>query len=599
MVRLDQLPNELIQQILSICSEFTLPAGSWFIHLRCVSRTFEANTRHVVYTQWRATRKFHSWWLMQLSPRTLNEKVTERPAAGAGAGAQCSRLVNAIRNTCDYITALVEGDGDYYANSPTWQRYGKVLCDIASRQMDCEELLETLLEENDPCVLVEVDSVMRALRGVALIAAVYERDMSLLTALMREGNIQVNIDHRYFGNALIMAAKDGNGDAVRAILAYPGRKMICGLDYYNGLHWAIIKGYLSIVEMFLQQPDVDVNARGAQDKTPLIIATCEGHPTITLRLLDHRDIRPGDFDRSNRDALFWATLRGYEDVAEIVLDKLPDLESCSDTDELPVNIRKLFIMAATHGSYGIIQMLLRKYPFSVNHRGYQHKPPLLNAAENGYNDIMKLLLDRTDSDPSHAAVHRYALSLAAENGHPDAVTLLLTHEASAGQVYKNRHDALHQAASRGKGVSVIRMLLEDRDDIDVNHRSIMGQSALIAAAFQGQSDIVKYLLSKRETDVNLADRRGRTALSYAAHSGRERVVELLLAYEKILPDKADLAGLTPLALALAVRRNHTGVVSMLMERDGVDVNAANKQGTTPLSYAREHGLALLQELERN
>ena len=86
--------------------------------------------------------------------------------------------------------------------------------------------------------------------------------------------------------------------------------------------------------------------------------------------------------------------------------------------------------------------------------------------------------------------------------------------------------------------------------------------ALFRATVEGNTDMVRSLLSSPGADVNATDERGSTPLLEAARYGHEDITRLLIAAGANLKAK-DKDGKT--ALMLAVQNNHDDVVRVLKE----------------------------------
>ena len=80
----------------------------------------------------------------------------------------------------------------------------------------------------------------------------------------------------------------------------------------------------------------------------------------------------------------------------------------------------------------------------------------------------------------------------------------------------------------------------------------------------------------------------------ASRNGHTAVVELLLAKDGVDVNQANKEGVTP--LNAASYHGHTAVVELLLAQDGVDVNQANKDRETPLNYACKKTLADIMAL---
>ena len=86
--------------------------------------------------------------------------------------------------------------------------------------------------------------------------------------------------------------------------------------------------------------------------------------------------------------------------------------------------------------------------------------------------------------------------------------------------------------------------------------------ALFRATVEGNTDMVKSLLTSPGADVNATDERGSTPLLQAARYGHEDICRVLIAAGANLKAK-DKDGKT--ALMLAVQNNHDDVVQVLKQ----------------------------------
>ncbi|KFY24409.1 hypothetical protein V493_05248 [Pseudogymnoascus sp. VKM F-4281 (FW-2241)] len=165
-----------------------------------------------------------------------------------------------------------------------------------------------------------------------------------------------------------------------------------------------------------------------------------------------------------------------------------------------------------------------------------------------------------------------ALHYAAEQGHEEIVRLLL--ENGAGMKVKNRYGerALHCAARQGQK-TVVQLLLEKGADTDL--KSGVGETALHYAAYCGDRELVGLLLQKG-ADTMAKNFSGETVLHYAALGGFEAVVGLLL--EKGVDIKAKTKSGDGAALS-----------SDVMEGIATEINAKNASGATALRYAIQCG----------
>ncbi|XP_057656321.1 protein TANC2 isoform X2 [Diorhabda carinulata] len=210
-----------------------------------------------------------------------------------------------------------------------------------------------------------------------------------------------------------------------------------------------------------------------------------------------------------------------------------------------------------------------------------------------------------------------ALSLASARGHCDVVRQLIAAGASPGHADTGGYSPLVHAARNGF-LNVVGYLLacdwipKNEDDVQI---AVAAQQALIAAAGQGHSEVVEYLLDMAEVNIDIPDNiTGETALTVAALNGchgvcsvlinrganvcmtnKKELAPLLLAVkeghwavaERLIQNHAaieqcDSNGKSPLMIASS--EGHLGIIELLIDR-GADLNKEDKEGITPLGWA--------------
>jgi ankyrin repeat protein len=153
---------------------------------------------------------------------------------------------------------------------------------------------------------------------------------------------------------------------------------------------------------------------------------------------------------------------------------------------------------------------------------------LTQAATRGEVEVVRSALDRgaaIDAVDSHG-FRGTALEKAAANGHADVVELLLSRGATIRIVQGTGLYAVHLAAVGGHG-EILRMLVERAAPEDADTAL---SSALVAAAHQGYTDIVTYLLLDVGVHVDAIPARPQmpTALEGAAERGHLELTTFLL-----------------------------------------------------------------------
>ncbi|KAM9586372.1 LOW QUALITY PROTEIN: ankyrin repeat and death domain-containing protein 1A [Trichechus inunguis] len=225
---------------------------------------------------------------------------------------------------------------------------------------------------------------------------------------------------------------------------------------------------------------------------------------------------------------------------------------------------------------------------------------------------MKELIGRRVNVRARNRVGRVALHWAAGAGHEQAVRLLLEHEAavddedafgmnapllsawfghlrilqilvnSGAKIHRENKDSLsllHCAAQKGH-VSVPAFIMEDLEDVALDHTDKLGRTAFHRAAEHRQLDALDFLVGSG-CDHSVKDKEGSTALHLAAGRGHvaglQRLVDLRLDLEE-----QNAEGLT--ALNAAAEGIHPACVHILL-RAGSCVNALTQKKLSCLHYA--------------
>ncbi|KAH6901009.1 ankyrin repeat-containing domain protein [Coprinopsis sp. MPI-PUGE-AT-0042] len=137
-------------------------------------------------------------------------------------------------------------------------------------------------------------------------------------------------------------------------------------------------------------------------------------------------------------------------------------------------------------------------------------------------------------------------------------------------------------------------------DPQVNELTKEGRTPLSLAAWRNNAAMVELLLKLDEIDVNSQDKSGNTALLVAAEKGSADVVQTLLLDPQINLHKRNNKGESALRCALGggCSSGHTEAALHLIAM-GIDVNAADHLGRTPLMLAYSHPVRLFEKLAQH
>jgi len=272
-------------------------------------------------------------------------------------------------------------------------------------------------------------------------------------------------------------------------------------------------------------------------------------PAKTLLQAQKRYWYIGDVDKiSLFSGLHSASFFG---IAEIVAS-LVEMEGC-DMNQMDCGGSTPLVWAARNGHEGVLKILLGRDEVNADKPDNNGDSPISGAAWRGHQGVVKILLGRDDVNPDK----------------PD----------------NDGHTPLHCAAMQGHE-GVVKILL-GRDDVNPDKPDNDGRTPLWCAACNGHEGVVKILLERDDVNPGKPDDDGRTPLWWAAHNGREGVVKMLLRRDDVNPDKLDNGGETP--LSWASHNGHQGVVKILLGREDVNLDKPDNGGETPLFYAAWNG----------
>jgi hypothetical protein len=202
----------------------------------------------------------------------------------------------------------------------------------------------------------------------------------------------------------------------------------------TGLMAASYFGLEAVVQILLEEPDVNIDAKDNSGRTPLSWAAGGGHEAVVKLLLATGNADVNSKDRvDGRTPLSWAAENRHAAVVKLLLDRGAYVGSRDEDGATPL------LIAAAHGDEAVIKLLLATGNADVDSWDKVGLTPLWWAARNGHEAVVKLLLDAgADVDPkakiSWAGMMGYGivfgddpgipLQSAAENGHAAVVKLL-------------------------------------------------------------------------------------------------------------------------------------------------------------------------------
>ncbi|CAG0890426.1 unnamed protein product [Darwinula stevensoni] len=197
--------------------------------------------------------------------------------------------------------------------------------------------------------------------------------------------------------------------------------------------------------------------------------------------------------------------------------------------------------------------------------------PLIIAARNGHDTVVRLLLSRFQPDLEQEATVKLegntiegasALWCAAGAGHLKVVKTLVRAGADVNHSTKTKSTPLRAACFDGR-LDIVKYLVEHKANVHLPNK--YNNSCLMISAFRGHLEIVRYLL-ECGVDPNQKAKCGATALHFSAGCGHVEIVSELMTYGAEMTYNKH--GMTP--LLTAAERTREAVVRYLIQRPEVD-----------------------------
>lgn len=356
------------------------------------------------------------------------------------------------------------------------------------------------------------------------------------------------------------------------------------------LHGATYYSRKDVVERLLRE-GAAVNVRSATGATPLHKSMERlGNPQVTPVA------SPSD-------------VAAMVDVVELLLANGADVKARDNYDTTPLHL------AAATGQPTLIEMLIAKGA-DINARNKVGVTPLYLAAKLDRAGAAEALIARGAEVDARTASGNTALIVAAGEGHPGPAEALVAHGADvdakdhtgktplvwalsvaafvspSGQRIASSVSAARSAAERQKFLEFVEIAKSEKGQwrevamLLIKHQAQTNpgpnvDQPLFLAALMGDAELVTELI-EHGADINDA-KGGETALHCAIAERHKEAATVLINKGANLNARSIRRGLTPLHF-LAGTFDDSELAELMIQR-GADVNARDKQGITPLTYA--------------
>ncbi|XP_045076160.1 serine/threonine-protein phosphatase 6 regulatory ankyrin repeat subunit A-like [Coregonus clupeaformis] len=342
------------------------------------------------------------------------------------------------------------------------------------------------------------------------------------------------------------------------------------------IHAAATNGHSECLRLLIGNADLQsaVDVQDGNGQTPLMLSVLSGHTDCLYSLLN-KGASVEAKDKWGRTALHRGALMGHEECVEALLQHSASFMVRDCKGRTPVHL------AAASGHIGVLGGLLHAaqsvetLPVITDNQGYT---PLHWACYNGHDTYVEVLLEQEVFHKTEGNLFS-PLNCAVINDNEGAAEMLIDTlgPAIVNATYTKNRTPLHAAAFTDH-VECLQLLLGH--NAQVNSPDASGQTSLMMAAENGQTNAVELLVSSAKAELTLQDAVKNTALHLACRKGHETSALLIL--EKItdrnLINSTNAALQTP--LHVAARNGLTVVVQELLVK-GASVLAVDENGYTP------------------
>lgn len=405
----------------------------------------------------------------------------------------------------------------------------------------------------------------------AVADAAEHRDWQGLRALLAR-HADVNAVQPDGATALAWAAHWNNLEMVKLLLAAGANPAVPNRYGATPLSEAAGAGDAAMIEALLNA-GADARTLTTPDgETVLMTAARTGNAGAVRVLLDHGANVNAKEDYRGQTALMWAAAERHADVVKLLLDHgadwriesesrettIPKLSAASSITPMARGGLTAFHFAAREGDVRTGQVMLDA-GVDINQLDADHTSPLVIAILNKRYTYAKFLLDH-GADPNLADVRGRAALYAAIDMRNQDYSAMPAHPEDDPLPSL---DLIKALLDRGAKVNeALTRNLPGRSGMDAGDTSLdAGTTPLMRAARAGDSATMRLLLD-HGADPKLATKDGSTALMFAAGVG----------YRDKNTKGTESEALEGLKLMMSL---------------GLDINAANNRGETPL-----HGAAL-------
>ncbi|XP_028249398.1 ankyrin repeat domain-containing protein 50 [Parambassis ranga] len=340
---------------------------------------------------------------------------------------------------------------------------------------------------------------------------------------------------------LLAAAAMGHMKTVSRLLFWGAAVDAIDCEGRTALCLAAARGSTEVVRALLDR-GLDENHKDDLGWTPLHAAACEGHRAVCAALTERGSMaRVGEMDIEGRTPLILASQEGHGSTVKLLLDRR------SPIDHRAYDGHSALSAALLEGHTDVAELLMKRGA-DTDVRDAEGRPLLYLLVLEGRLDMASLLIEKGGVPlESKDSEGRTALHVASWQGCVEIVNLLLTHGANPNAQDAEGRPPMHSVAWTGHAKVGHRLL--EASGVNIHLACHQGATALSIAAQEGHANIVSMLL-ERGANPDHMDKYGRSPVKVAAKHGHFNIVRLLESYgakpyQGLLPNSSTVSPAKP------------------------------------------------------
>ncbi len=379
-----------------------------------------------------------------------------------------------------------------------------------------------------------------------------------------------DIDLKYYNNITVKsnifhyAALTGSLDRVKILLKKGADVNLADECDITPLHYAALSGNLELVQYLVEQ-GADVNSTDNEKKTVLTYAAQSGNLELVKWLVElGLDLNAKDYD--NNTVLHYAAQSGNLELVQWLVEQGLDINAKGDDNNTVLHY------AAQSGNVELVQWLVEQ-ELDLNAKDDDNNTVLHYAAQSGNLELVQWLVKQGLDINAKGDDNNTVLNYAALSGNLELVKWLVEQGLDIQSAPLILNDAI-----RSRSIKMVQWLIDQ--GLDINSDLQYGQKPLHNAVLRDIPELVQWLV-KNGADVNAKDNAGTTPISCVAvcpFLNDKESIELIQWFiehgSNLKADGADV-------LTHSSLMQKKELVLWLINQ-GIDVNATNTRGETPL-----------------